>query len=50
MIGQVVIACSSCGEQFVQPGRQHGFSHCDDHVGVTTLDDVIDAEYGRDGR
>lgn len=27
-----VISCSSCGEEFLVPGREDGYSHCDQHA------------------
>lgn len=32
-----VLACSSCGQEFIIPGRNHGFSHCDNHSRYTPI-------------
>lgn len=32
-----IVSCSSCGEAFLIPGRQWGFSHCDTHTRWTPL-------------
>lgn len=29
---QLPVSCSQCGGEFIIPGRDDGFSHCDDHT------------------
>jgi len=34
------VSCSQCGRDFVQEGRRHGYSHCEDHTPNPATDEI----------